>query len=103
MGNQPYNTYAPRMQFLQLGEVRAHGSALAAMTNETKTTPSKGEQLHATTSTIAEIDSTEHAIDAELTTNSEDEMAVWGYLMTQYLNQDYANSAREERRQQCRS
>jgi hypothetical protein len=73
------------------------------MTNETKTTPSKGKQLHATTSTIAEIDSTEHAIDAELTTNSEDEMAVWGYLMTQYLNQDYANSAREERRQQCRS
>ena len=54
------------------------------MTNETKTTPSKGKQLHATTSTIAEIDSTEHAIDAELTTNSEDEMAVWGYLMTQY-------------------
>ena len=84
MGNQPYNTYTPRMQFVQLGEVRAHRSVLAAITNETKTTPSKGKQLYATTSTIAEIDSTEHAIDAELTTNSEDEMAVWGYLMTQY-------------------
>jgi hypothetical protein len=84
VGNQPYNTYAPRMQFLQLGEVRAHMSALAAMTNGTKTMPSKGEQLHRTTSTIAEIDSPEHAIDAELTTESEDEMAVWGYQMTQY-------------------
>ena len=84
VGNQPYDTYAPRMQFLQLGEVRAHRSALAATTNETETMPSKGEQLHATTSTIAEIDSTEHAINAELTTKSEDEMAVWGHLMTQY-------------------
>jgi hypothetical protein len=84
VGNQPYDTYAPRMQFLQLGEVRAHRSALAAMTNGIETTPSKGEQLHTTTSTIDEIDSTEHAIDAELTTKSEDKMAVWGYLMTQY-------------------
>ena len=30
VGNQPYNTYAPRMQFLQLGEVQAHRSALLA-------------------------------------------------------------------------
>ena len=30
VGNQPYDTYAPRMQFLQLGEVRAHWSALSA-------------------------------------------------------------------------
>ncbi len=72
------------MQFLQLGEVRAHRSALAAISNGIKTMPSKGEQLHTTTSTIDEIDSTEHAIDAELTTKSEDKMAVWGYLMTQY-------------------
>jgi len=57
---------------------------LAAMTNETETTPSKGEQLHATTSIMGEIDDTKHAIDAELTTESEDKMAVWGYLMTQY-------------------
>ena len=54
------------------------------MTNETETTPSKGEQLHATTSIMGEIDKTKHAIDAELTTESEGEMAVWGYLMTQY-------------------
>jgi hypothetical protein len=84
VGNQSYDTYAPRMQFLQLGEVRTHRSALTAMANGTKTTPSKAEQLHTTTSTIAEIDSTEHAVDAELTTESEDKMAVWGYLMTQY-------------------
>ena len=84
MGNQPYDTYAPRIQFLQLGEVRAHRSVLAAMTNETKTTPSKGEQLHATTSIMGEINDMKHAIDAELTTESEDKMAVCGYLMTQY-------------------
>ena len=83
VGNQPYNTYAPRIQFLQLGEVRAH-RVLAAMINETKTTPSKGEQLHATTSIMGEIDDMKHAIDAELTTESEDKMAVCGYLMTQY-------------------
>ena len=76
MGNQPYNTYTPRMQFLQLGEVRAHRSALAAMTNGIETMPSKGEQLHTATSSIDEIDNTEHAINAELTTESKDEMAV---------------------------
>jgi hypothetical protein len=30
VSNQPYDTYAPRMQFLQLGEVQAHRSALLA-------------------------------------------------------------------------
>ena len=30
VGNQPYDTYAPRMQLLQLGEVQAHRSALSA-------------------------------------------------------------------------
>ncbi len=28
VGNQPYDTYAPRTKFLQLGEVRAHRSVL---------------------------------------------------------------------------
>ena len=32
VSNQPYDTYAPRIQFLQLGEVRAHRSALSAAT-----------------------------------------------------------------------
>ena len=52
------------------------------MTYGIETTPSTAKQLHTTTSTIAEIDSTEHAVNAELTTNSENEMAVWGYRMT---------------------
>jgi hypothetical protein len=30
VGNQPYDTYAPRTTFLQLGEVRAHMSVLEA-------------------------------------------------------------------------
>ncbi len=34
VGNQPYDTYAPRMGFLQLGEVRAHRSALAAVNKQ---------------------------------------------------------------------
>ena len=30
------------------------------------------------------IDDTEHIIDAALATTNKDEIAVWGYLMTQY-------------------
>lgn len=44
-----------------------------------------GEHLHATTSdAVEEVDDTEHVVDVELTTESEDEMAVWGYIMTQH-------------------
>ena len=44
-----------------------------------------GEHLHATTSNaVEEVDETEHVGDVELTTKSEDKMAVWGYIMTQY-------------------
>jgi hypothetical protein len=84
VGNHLYTNYAPRMQFLQLGEVRAHRSALGAMTNIAM--PGDiGKHLHATTSNAAEeVDETEHIVDVELTTKSEDEMAVWGYIMTQY-------------------
>ena len=44
------------------------------------------EMMHATTymQKEPEIDDTEHTVDLELLTNSEDEMKVWGYLMTQY-------------------
>jgi hypothetical protein len=83
LGNQPYDTYAPRMQFLQLGEARAHRSALGAMTRGEQH-EKRDEQLHTTILSAAEIDYTEHTVDKELTTESEDEMAVWGYLMTQY-------------------
>jgi hypothetical protein len=44
------------------------------------------ERLHATTWSDTEppINNTEHAIDPELLTDSEDEIIMWGYLMTQY-------------------
>jgi hypothetical protein len=71
------------MTFLQLGEVRAHMSVLDAtqyvgMTRE--------EQMHAMTwsDTPPPIDDTEHTVDPELVTDSEDKMKVWGYLITQY-------------------
>jgi hypothetical protein len=71
------------MAFLQMGDVRTRRTVLNAkqfvgMTRE--------EMMHATTyrQKEPEIDDAEHTIDPELVTNSEDEMKVWGYLMTQY-------------------
>ncbi len=40
--------------------------------------------MHATTSSNLDVDDTVHQVDPELRTTSKDEMAVWGYLMTQY-------------------
>jgi hypothetical protein len=83
VGHQTYGTYAPQTTFLQLGEVRAHRSVLdttqyIGMTRE--------ERLHATTWLDMEppINNTEHAIDPELLTDSEDKIKVWAYLMMQY-------------------
>jgi hypothetical protein len=50
---------------------------------------SKEEQMHATTwNNIAHlesrVDDTVHIIDPALITNLEDELKVWGYIMTQY-------------------
>ena len=88
VGNQPYDTYAPRTQFLQLGEVRAHRSALstAQEQREQQELPNSNreELVHATMSSDLNVDDTVHQIDPELHTTSEDEIAVWGYLMTQY-------------------
>ena len=44
------------------------------------------ERLHATTWSDTEppINDTEHTVDPELLTDSEDKIIVWGYLMTQY-------------------
>jgi hypothetical protein len=83
VGHQPYNIYAPRMSFLQMGEVRAHRSVLDATKYAGMT---KQERIHATTwsETTFAIDDTKHMIDPELVTESEDEMKVCGYLMTQY-------------------
>jgi hypothetical protein len=86
VSNQPYDTYAPRMQFLQLGEVRAHRSVLSAAQErwEQRELPHNEELMHATTSSNLDVDDTVHQVDPELHTTSKDEMAVWEYLMTQY-------------------
>jgi hypothetical protein len=71
------------MTFLQLEEVCTCRSVLyagqfAGMTKE--------ERIHATTytETEPEVDNTKHVVDPNLVTNLEEEMKVWGYLMTQY-------------------
>jgi hypothetical protein len=83
VGHQPYDTYAPQTTFLQMGEVRAHRSVLDATQYVGLT---REERIHVTTwlDTAPCIDDTEHTVDPELVTDSEDEMKVWGYLMTQY-------------------
>ena len=74
------------MQFLQLGEVRAHRSArLAAQEQrEQRELPNSEALINTTTSSNLDVDDTVHQVDPELHTTSEDEIAVWGYLMTQY-------------------
>ena len=74
------------MQFLQLGEVRAHRSArLAAQEQrEQRELPNSEVLMNMTTSSNLDVDDTVHQVDPELHTTSEDEIAVWGYLMTQY-------------------
>jgi hypothetical protein len=76
--------YSPQTTFLQLGEVGVHRSVLngskhARMTRE--------ERVHATPwtgMTMPMVDGTEHIVDKDLVTESEDKLKVWGYLMTQY-------------------
>jgi hypothetical protein len=76
---------APRMSFLQLGEVRTHRNVLEA---RQYTEMTKEERIHATMLPIIhlepKVDNTVHRIDAELITELEDEMKVWAYLITQY-------------------
>ncbi len=84
IGNQPYDQYAPRISFLQLGQARAHRSVLEASRLAWMT---KEERMLATTcskSTTPTTDDTVHRIDTALATTSEDELKVWGYVMTQY-------------------
>jgi hypothetical protein len=83
VGNQPYDTYAPQMQFLQLEEVRVHRSALGAIEEQRNQISSK--QTHVMILVMVNIDTTEHNIDEELTTGCKQEVAVWPYLMTQYI------------------
>jgi hypothetical protein len=83
VGHQLYDTYAPRMTFLQLGEMRTHRS-VSDTTQYVGIT--REERAHATTwlEMARPVDDTEHTSDPELVTDLEDEMKVWGYLMTQY-------------------
>jgi hypothetical protein len=82
--HQPYDTYAPRTTFLQLGMTQAHRSVIkASHLMKIK----KTEQLLVTTAsevTCNMIDNAMHKLDPKLTTRSEDKVMVWGYLMTQY-------------------
>ncbi len=85
VSNQPYDSYAPRTTFLQLGTVRAHRSVLKA---SQLARMAKEEQLLATTAStsLEELvnDDVMHNIDRDLCMTSEDEMRVWAYLMVQY-------------------
>ena len=83
IGNQPYDTYAPRTTFLQLSTVHAHRSVskanqLARMTRH--------KRMMATTTCTPEdfIDDAVHKTDTALLTSSEAELSIWGYMMTQY-------------------
>jgi len=83
VGNQPYNAYAPRTTFLQLGTARAHRSVLevnrlAGMTKE--------EQLLATTTTTSGpfVDDVMHRVDRAMCTMSEEELGVMAYILMQY-------------------
>ncbi len=84
VGNQPYNAYAPRMTFLQLRETRVHRSVVEAIQSVGMR---KNKQLHASIQLpnrdldVADI---KHMTDTALLTQSEDEIKVWGYIMTQY-------------------
>ena len=75
--------YSPQTTFLQLGEVRAHRSVVDARKH---TEATREERMHATTwtGTTTKQDDTEHIIDNQLVTESEDELKIWAYIMTQY-------------------
>jgi hypothetical protein len=83
IGHQPYNTYAPRTTFLQLGTTQAHRSVIKA---SRLIKMAKTEQLLATKTSEATcdmIDDAVHKFNPNLTTWSEDKIKVWGHLMTQ--------------------
>jgi hypothetical protein len=83
VGNQPYDTYAPRTTFLQLGTAQAHRSVLEANRLVWMT---KEEQLMATTTTAPKpfIDDMTHQVDQAMCTTLEAELGVMAYLLTQY-------------------
>ena len=83
VGNQPYDTYAPRTTFLQHGTVRAHRSVLEANSLARMT---KEERLLTTTTTSSKpfVDDVTHRADKVMCTTSDEELRVMAYLLTQY-------------------
>jgi hypothetical protein len=83
VGHQPYDEYAPRMTFFQLREAQAHRSVLEA---SRLARMSKEERFLATTTInsieLDMIDNVEHKFNPQLTMTPEDEVKVWGYMMT---------------------
>jgi hypothetical protein len=57
------------------GGIQAHRSSLVAA-EECKSTNLDQGQMHTTMTTTLEVDGMEHVVDAGLTTNSKDEVAV---------------------------
>ena len=85
VGNQPYDQFSSRVSFLQLGQSRAHGNVMEATQLLQMT---KEEQMLFTTSSNSPeplIDNTIHRVHKTLITTSENELKVWGYVMTQYI------------------
>ncbi len=82
VGHEPYDSYAPRIAFLQQGEICACRSGLDAAELMQML---KEERMHATTSSQMdlepEVDCTQHIANPELMIKSEDKMKVWGYLI----------------------
>jgi len=83
VGNQPYDTYAPRTTFLQLGTARAHRSVLEANRLARMT---KEERLLATRTIASKpfLDDVTHRVDQAMCTTLEEELGVMAYLLTQY-------------------
>ena len=69
------NRYSPQTTFLQLGEVQAHRSVVDARKH---TEATREERMHATTwtGTTTKQDDTEHIIDDQLVTESEDALKI---------------------------
>ncbi len=83
VGNQPYDTFSPRMTFLQLREAQAHRSVLDATKYVGLT---KNKQLHASMGLPTgdfDVYNTEHTPDPELWMDLKVEIKVWAYMMTQ--------------------
>jgi hypothetical protein len=77
---------ASQTTFLQLGKTRVR---MSVMEGARYVQMSKEERMHATTwSNVShlesQVDDTVHMMDPALITSLEDELKVWGYVMTQY-------------------